>query len=273
MIVLLSPAKTLDYTSPLPVKPSAMPPGNPGYLDSSATLVDELQGYSPDRLGKLMSISDELSQLNHERFQNWRQDQSQSKSDVRSAIFAFRGDVYDGLDAYSLKKSDLQFAQKHLRILSGLYGMLKPMDSMQPYRLEMGSKLKFSDEGRAFKNLYDFWGERLADDLVDQLDSLAPAVRKADRVVINLASKEYFRAVDKRVLRRRVITPVFKDRKGEEYKVVSFWAKKARGAMTRFIIDHRIRKVDNLKNFDIDGYEYNPQFSSDTELVFTREHN
>ncbi|GAA3954034.1 peroxide stress protein YaaA [Allohahella marinimesophila] len=270
MIVLLSPAKTLDYKTPLPVKPEKLEPTVPDYLESSADIVDTLQSYSPGELGGLMSISEELSQLNHDRFQRWRMDQPTADNDLRSAIFAFAGDVYEGLDAYSLKKSDLQFAQKHLRILSGLYGMLRPLDTMQPYRLEMGTRLKLGTNGKSFRNLYEFWGEQLAVDLSEQLEALGPGVRKADRLIVNLASQEYFKAVDKRPLRRKVITPVFKDRKGDDYKVVSFWAKKARGAMVRFIIDHRIKRVDNLKNFDVDGYSYRGDLSDEAQLVFTR---
>ena len=270
MIVLLSPAKTLDYITPLPVKPGTLLPTEPDYLEASADIVDTLKRFSPDQLGGLMSISEDLSELNHDRFQRWRLDQPSAENELRSAIFAFAGDVYEGLDAYSLKKSDLQYAQKHLRILSGLYGMLRPLDNMQPYRLEMGTRLKFDAKGKAYRNLYDFWGERLAEDLGTQLEALGPGVRKADRLIVNLASQEYFKVVDKRPLRRKIITPVFKDRKGHDYKVVSFWAKKARGAMVRFIIDHRIKRVDNLKNFDVDGYSFRGDLSDEAQLVFTR---
>jgi len=205
----------------------------------------------------LMKLSDKLATLNVNRFQHWAT--PFTLENARPAMYAFKGDVYTGLDAYSLKKSDVNFAQKHLRMLSGLYGVLRPLDLIQPYRLEMG--IKFANQRGS--NLYEFWG-----DLITQKINEEPVAKD---VILNLASNEYFKAVKTKQLNASVITPVFKDEKNGKYKIISFYAKKARGLMAAYVIKNRIKNVDEIKKFDVAGYQFNPEQSTDKEWVFLRD--
>ncbi|MEM0953819.1 MAG: peroxide stress protein YaaA [Pseudomonadota bacterium] len=255
MLIVLSPAKTLDYETP----PTTRRSTQPALLDQAASLVDDARQLSPHQITKLMGVSDKIAELNHERFMNWGQ--PFTLENAKQSVLAFKGDVYTGLDADSLSSDDLAFAQKHLRILSGLYGVLRPLDLMQPYRLEMG--LKFANSGG--KNLYEFWGDDITALLNKQLKSL-----KSD-VLVNLASNEYFKSVQPGVLNAEVITPVFKDMKGGKYRVISFFAKKARGQMARFAIEKRLQDVSGLKRFRQDGYRFNKAESTAREWVFTRD--
>ena len=255
MLTVISPAKTLDYETP----PTTRKATQPALLDKSAALVKDARRLSPGQIASLMGISDKLAALNHERFMNWGR--PFDRNNARQSVLAFKGDVYTGLDAGSLSAADLDFAQKRLRILSGLYGVLRPLDLMQPYRLEMG--LKFRNSGG--KNLYEFWGADITDALNAQLASL-----KSD-VLVNLASGEYFKAVQPKALNAEIITPVFKDRKGDKYRVISFFAKKARGQMARYIIEKRLDDPAGIKRFQRDGYRYNKAESTAWEWVFTRD--
>ncbi len=256
MIVLLSPAKTLDYETPLPTRKHS----EPELLAHSAELADELKPVSPADLRQLMGISQELADLNVERFQKWRLPFTPENS--RPALFAFKGDVYEGLDAYTLNKEQIDFAQKHVRILSGLYGMLRPLDLMQPYRLEMGTRFSNSRG----KNLYEFWGNLQTDLLQNELDA-----GKEEAIVLNLASNEYFRVIRKKVLKARLITPAFLDYKKGEYKMISFYAKRARGLMARYVIERKVRKPEALQEFDCEGYRYDSSRSEADKPVFIRD--
>lgn len=250
--MLVSPAKTLDYETPLPFDEFTQPE----LLDQSQLLMDELVDLTPKDVATLMKLSDKLSMLNVNRFQHWAT--PFTPDNARPAMYAFKGDVYTGLDAYSLKKADVNFAQKHLRMLSGLYGLLKPLDLMQPYRLEMGTK--FSNQRGA--NLYEFWGDRITQKINEEA--------AAKDVVLNLASNEYFKAVKTKQLKGRVITPVFKDEKNGQYKIISFYAKKARGLMAAFVIKNRIKDVQDIRKFDVSGYKFSPEQSNEKEWVFMR---
>ena len=228
-------------------------------MDQSALLVEGARGLNPDDIRGLMGVSEQIAHLNHERFMNW---QAESTSDnAKQAVLAFKGDVYTGLQAETLSEEDLAFAQDRLRILSGLYGLLRPLDLMQPYRLEMG--LKFANQRG--KNLYEFWGAQLTDTLNDDLASANT------EVLINLASNEYFKAVKPKLLNADVITPQFKDLKNGQYKMISFFAKKARGIMARYIIDNRITEPEALKSFAEAGYYYSEAESKGDQWVFLRD--
>ena len=255
MLTVLSPAKTLDYET-TPITQSAT---LPRFMDQSALLVEDARGLNPDDIRSLMGVSEQIAHLNHERFMNW---QTESTSDnAKQAVLAFKGDVYTGLQAETLSEDDLDFAQTRLRILSGLYGLLRPLDLMQPYRLEMG--LKFTNQrGR---NLYEFWGEQLTDTLNADLVSAKTGV------LINLASNEYFKAVKPKLLNADIITPQFKDLKNGQYKMISFFAKKARGLMARYIIDNRITEPEALKSFSEAGYYYSDEQSQGDQWVFLRD--
>jgi cytoplasmic iron level regulating protein YaaA (DUF328/UPF0246 family) len=255
MLSVISPAKTLDYETP----PTTKKATQPEFLDRSALLVEDARELDPAAIRSLMGVSENIAALNHQRFMDWQL--PFDKSNAKQAILAFKGDVYTGLDADTLTAAQLSFAQKHLRILSGLYGLLRPLDLMQPYRLEMG--LKFSNSGG--RNLYEFWGESLTDSLNSQLK------KTKTPVLLNLASNEYFKAVKPGALSAEVITPVFKDLKSGKYRVISFFAKKARGQMARYIIEKEINDVAALKRFRVGGYRYNAAQSSARELVFTRD--
>ena len=255
MLTVLSPAKTLDYET-APITQSAT---LPRFMDQSALLVEDARGLNPDDIRALMGVSEQIAHLNHERFMNW---QSESTSDnAKQAVLAFKGDVYTGLQAETLSEDDLDFAQTRLRILSGLYGLLRPLDLMQPYRLEMG--LKFTNQRG--KNLYEFWGEQLTDTLNADL------VSAKTEVLINLASNEYFKAVKPKLLNANIITPQFKDLKNGQYKMISFFAKKARGLMARYIIDNRITEPEALKSFSEAGYYYSDEQSQGDQWVFLRD--
>lgn len=255
MLFVVSPAKNLDYETPAPVDNFTQPE----MLDDAAALVKVCKELSPQQLGSLMSISDKLAGLNAARFAEWGT--PFTKDNAKQAVFAFNGDVYTGLDADSLSEKDWQYGQKHMRILSGLYGVLKPLDLMQPYRLEMGTKLS-NPRG---KDLYSFWGERITDKLNEAIKE-----SKAD-VLINLASNEYFKSVVTKNLKAKVVTPVFKDTKNGKLKVISFYAKKARGLMARYIIEKKPNSLADLRSFSEAGYYFDESMSSDKELVFRRD--
>lgn len=254
MLIVLSPAKTLDFESPLPSQPAT----KPRFLDDARLLVERLRAFDPPALARLMDLSDALAALNVARYEAWKP--PFTAKNARPAMLAFNGDVYEGLEARTLDPDGLAWAQDHLRILSGLYGVLRPLDLMQPYRLEMGTRL---DNARG-KDLYAFWAGRLAESLATEL------ARHASPVLVNLASEEYFKAVPPKVLGHRVIQPVFQDRKGTQWKVVSFHAKRARGLMARFAIDERIDDPEALKRFDREGYAFAPEASDDDAWVFRR---
>jgi uncharacterized protein len=254
MLFLLSPAKSLDYDTPAEGVPHTLPQ----FVSQSAELIGVLKHKTPAQISQLMDLSDNLAALNVARYEAWRPKFSQKNS--KQAVLAFNGDVYEGLDAKSLKLKDLEWAQEHVCILSGLYGVLRPLDWMQPYRLEMGTALANSRG----QNLYHFWGDGIAQHLNKQL-----ATHKTP-VVINLASQEYFKAVDRKVLNARVIECVFEDYKGGKYKVISFFAKRARGLLARYAIEKKIQNPEKLKDFKVEGYTYAAAESDDNRLVFRR---
>lgn len=254
MLMVISPAKTLDYESPLATETFTQP----DFLDDSCELIDQLKELEPHQVSNLMSISDKLGQLNAERFQSWQV--PFSPENARQAVLAFKGDVYTGLDAQSFSEQDFSFAQKHLRMLSGLYGILKPLDLMQPYRLEMGTKF----ENKRGKDLYAFWG----DSLTQEMNRL---LKNDDEVLVNLASNEYFKSLKKKDLEGRLITPQFKDWKNGQYKMISFYAKKARGLMCRYAILNRITDANDLKGFDLEGYYFSEDQSDNNNWVFLRD--
>jgi cytoplasmic iron level regulating protein YaaA (DUF328/UPF0246 family) len=255
MLFLLSPAKSLDYDSPLP---AGLPHSQPQFIPDAARLIDVLRTRSPQDIASLMSISDALAALNVARYGAWSPRFTQENA--RQAVMAFNGDVYEGLQAATLSLPDLDWAQQHLAILSGLYGVLRPLDLMQPYRLEMGTRLA-TDAGT---NLYQFWGARIAEHLNRQLAD------DTDPVVVNLASQEYFKAVDRKALSARVVECVFEDYKGGHYKIISFYAKRARGLMARWAIRQRASTPRQLEGFDLEGYAFHPAASSPERLVFRR---
>ena len=255
MLTVLSPAKTLDYETP-PTTPVST---TPRFMDQSALLVDDARQLDPMAIRTLMGVSEQIANVNHERFMNWQPDAT--TQNAKQAVLAFKGDVYTGLQADTLSAADLEFAQSRLRILSGLYGLLRPLDLMQPYRLEMG--LKFSNQRG--KNLYEFWGEQLTQTLNEDLASAHTDV------LINLASNEYFKAVKPKLLSADIITPQFKDLKNGHYKMISFFAKKARGVMARHIIEQRITEPEDLKAFDGLGYYFSEVHSTGNQWVFLRD--
>lgn len=254
MLLVISPAKNLDYDSPLP----AIKASQPLMLDEAQRLVDELKTYSPHQISALMGISDKLGTLNYDRYQAWQR--PFTPKNARPAVFTFNGDVYQGLQAHQLDAHALAFAQSHLRILSGLYGVLRPLDLMQPYRLEMGTKLT----NARGTDLYSFWREGIT----DHLNALIKKQRA--QALINLASNEYFKAIDKKALSAPVIEPVFKDWKNGQYKVISFFAKKARGMMSAYIVRKQLTDPEALKSFDDGGYHYHEAMSTNQRWVFTR---
>ncbi len=254
MLLVLSPAKSLDFESPVPTGKFTQA----DYLNDSAQLNQALRQQSPEDLSKLMHISATLGELNFRRNLNWQT--PFDTSNARQAIYAFTGDVYQGLDVHALNQKDMAYAQNHVRILSGLYGLLRPLDLMQPYRLEMGTALPHGGN----KNLYEFWGSRLAEGLNTAMKG------HSSRVLINLASNEYFRAVDKKVLDADIISPVFKDYKNGQYKIISFFAKKARGMMAAHIIKNRIDSPEGICQFNSAGYRYSAKDSTASAPVFLR---
>ena len=252
MKIVLSPAKSLDYTTPVPTDKYTLPV----FLEEAKLLDEVLKAKTPKELAKLMHISDKLAELNWKRFQEWSVPFAPENS--RQAVFAFNGAVYDGLDAYSLNQKQIDDLQSKLRILSGMYGVLRPLDLMQPYRLEMGTKLKFDK----YKNLYDFWKDKVTNKLNEELHE--------DEPFINLASNEYFKVINRKELKTKIITPVFKDLKNGELKIIAIYAKKARGMMVRYIVENSIEKAEDLKGFNMANYAFDSKLSTDTELVFTR---
>ncbi|MET3998137.1 peroxide stress protein YaaA [Marinobacterium sp. MBR-109] len=254
MLTLVSPAKTLDYESPLATDTYTQP----RFTEQSQQLIETLRKLSVQDVAELMKLSDKLASLNVARYQSWQPEHT--PDNARPAVLAFKGDVYTGLDAESFSEADFSFAQQHLRILSGLYGVLRPLDLLEPYRLEMGTRLKTASGD----NLYQFWGERITAALNEEL-------KAADDVVVNLASNEYFKAVQPKALNARLITPVFKDFKNGQYKIISFYAKKARGLMSRYIIQNRLDTPEAIKAFDLEGYYFSPEQSKGDTWVFLRD--
>lgn len=254
MQFVLSPAKSLDYDSPLTGQPHTAPL----FVSQSKELIAVLRNQSPPQIAELMNLSDKLSALNVARYLAWSS--RATPKNARQAALAFNGDVYDGLDAKTLGADDMAWAQDHLCILSGLYGVLRPLDLMQPYRLEMGTRLT-TPKG---KDLYQFWGTKISDYLNQRLRTdLSP-------VLINLASQEYFKAVDTRALKARTVECVFQEGKGGQYKIVSFFAKRARGLMARYAIQHKLVQPEQLRAFDLEGYAWTATASTPERLVFRR---
>ncbi|MCV4275937.1 peroxide stress protein YaaA [Pseudomonas capsici] len=255
MLMVISPAKTLDYETP----PTTERYTQPQYLDHSQELITQLRELTPAQIGELMHLSDKLAGLNAARFGSWTP--AFTPDNAKQALLAFKGDVYTGLQAETLTDAQLSYAQDHLRMLSGLYGLLRPLDLMQPYRLEMGTKLA----NARGKDLYAFWGTRISEWLNKALAD------QGDDLLLNLASTEYFSAVKRSSLKARIIDTEFKDLKNGQYKIISFYAKKARGMMSRFVITERINTPEALKEFDVQGYRYSAEQSTPDKLVFLRD--
>ena len=256
MLMVISPAKTLDYETP----PATARFTQPQYLDHSQELIEQLRELSPPQIGELMHLSDKLSGLNAARFGSWTP--AFTPENAKQALLAFKGDVYTGLNAVDFNEADFDYAQNHLRMLSGLYGLLRPLDLMMPYRLEMGTKLA----NARGKDLYAFWGTQISEWLNQAL------AEQGDDVLLNLASNEYFSAVKKTALNARIINTEFKDLKNGQHKIISFYAKKARGMMSRFVIKERINNPEHLKQFDEQGYRFSAEQSKPDLLVFLRDH-
>ncbi len=254
MIAVISPAKTLDFTT----QDITAHHTQPVFQEEARELVGVLKGYGPKKLASLMSINPKLAQQNFERYQEWNL--PFTPANAKQALLSFRGDVFLGINAQEMTAGDLDFAQGFLRILSGLYGVLRPLDLMQPYRLEMGTSLKI----RRHRHLYDFWGDKIAGEVLGDLEG------QAEPVLVNLASKEYFSALEPHLGGTRVVTPVFKEFKDGKYRFIHVFGKRARGLMVRFIVDRRIDTVEKIKLFDYEGYFYNDRMSEGDEWVFTR---
>jgi len=254
MITIISPSKTLDFETKVQTNKYS----EPDFLKYSEILIDELRKFKPKEIAKLMSISNDLANLNFERFAKW--ETPFNTDNAKQALLAFKGQVYNALDANTLSESDLKFAQDRLRILSGLYGILRPLDLMQPYRLEMGTSL----DNPKGKNLYDFWGNKITESVNKELG------KHKNKVLINLASNEYYKALNHKEIKGDIITPVFKETKGDKYKVIAVYAKTARGLMSRFIIKNSIDKPEDIKAFDLNGYMFNQQLSGEKQWVFVR---
>lgn len=255
MLALISPAKTLDYESPLPTDLHTLP----RLLADSQQLIDVSRNLSAVEIANLMSVSEKIAKLNVARFQDWHAEFN--FSNARQALFAFKGDVYTGLNAYALQDQHIEYAQQHLRMLSGLYGLLRPLDLMMPYRLEMGTKLK-NAEGH---NLYEFWGEKITHLINEDLQTAN------SELLVNIASDEYYKSVKESKIQANIIKPVFLDQKNGQYKVISFYAKKARGLMARYIIENQLNTMEDLKSFNVDGYYFDAGSSLKGELVFKRD--
>ena len=254
MLLVISPAKTLDYDTP----PATARFTQPQHLDHAQELIGQLRQMSPQQIGELMHLSDKLAALNVARYGSWQPDFT--PANAKQALLAFKGDVYTGLAAEDFSEEDFDFAQAHLRMLSGLYGVLRPLDLMQPYRLEMGIRL----ENPRGKDLYQFWGDTITEKLNQALQA------QGDDIVINLASDEYFKSVKTQKLQGQLIKPVFLDEKNGKFKVISFYAKKARGLMSRYIIENRLTQPEQLKSFNSEGYFFDAEASEKGELVFKR---
>jgi len=255
MLITISPAKNLDFESPSKTDEYSLPQ----FLADSSELVGGLKSLSSQDLSKLMGISEKLGDLNYQRFQCW--EIPFTPQNAKQAIFSFQGEVYQGLNAESLCDSSLQTAQKNLRILSGLYGCLKPLDLIQPYRLEMGTKY----QNKRGTNLYQFWGSRITDFLNSEMKA------QGTSILVNLASEEYFKSVKKKELQGEIIAPIFKDCKNGKYKVISFYAKKARGLMSRFIVKNKLTKPEEIQEFNLEGYYFSPEESTESSPIFLRE--
>ncbi|AIR89574.1 peroxide stress protein YaaA [Pseudomonas cremoricolorata] len=255
MLTVISPAKTLDYETPPATERFTLPQ----HLEHSEVLIEQLRELSPAQIAELMHLSDKLAGLNAARFGSWSE--TFTTDNAKQALLAFKGDVYTGLDAQSLSEDDFSYAQEHLRMLSGLYGLLRPLDLMQPYRLEMGTKLS----NARGKDLYAFWDTRISEWLNQALSA------QGDDLLLNLASNEYFSAVKRSALKARVIHVDFKDWKNGQHKIISFYAKKARGMMSRFVIQNRIDDPQQLQQFDVHGYYYSAEQSKQDHLVFLRD--
>lgn len=254
MLIVVSPAKKLDYDTPATTANATVP----AFLDQSAILIDYLRRYSALDLAELMHLSMNLAELNFDRYEQWRPEVDAESG--KQCLLAFKGDVYQGMDADSFSVDDLEYAQCHLRILSGLYGLLRPLDLMRPYRLEMGTRLP-TERGA---NLYAFWGDRITEAINRQL------AEQGDDVLINLASNEYFKAVKPKQVAGRIVSPQFKERKNGEYRMIGIHAKRARGLLSRFILLNRLQDPQDIKAFDVEGYSYNPALSNGDNWVFTR---
>ena len=254
MLIVVSPAKKLDYDTP----PTTERYSQPDFLDQSQLLINNLRNYSALDLAELMKLSMNLAELNFDRYHAWTPEFT--TDNAKQCLLAFKGDVYAGMDAETFSEQDLDHAQSHLRILSGLYGLLKPLDLMLPYRLEMGTKLPNSRG----KNLYEFWGERITDAINAQLAA------QGDDILINLASNEYFKSVKPKLVKGRIINPQFKERKGDDYRMIGIFAKRARGLMSRYILQNRLQDPQAIKDFNLDGYGYNELLSTDEQWMFTR---
>ena len=254
MLIVISPAKTLDYETPSPTETFTQPT----YLEHAQELINRARQYSVLDIMEIMAVSSKIAELNFERFEAWHTPFTQANA--KQAILAFKGDVYTGLDSETFTPEDFDFAQQHLRILSGLYGLLRPLDLMQAYRLEMGRKI---DNARG-KNLYEFWGDIITNGLNQQLEN------NNSKHLINLASNEYFKAVKPKAIDAQIITPAFKDYKNGSYKMMGVYAKKARGMLSRYIIQNRLTDVNEIKSFNEDGYQFNKAISEANTWVFTR---
>jgi cytoplasmic iron level regulating protein YaaA (DUF328/UPF0246 family) len=254
MLIVLSPAKSLDYKTPAKVKAPTLPE----FVSESAKLIADLKRLSPQEVADLMGLSDQLAALNVGRYRDWSKKFTDQNS--KPAIYAFDGDVYDGFDVKTLDAKAIAFAQDHVRILSGLYGALRPLDLMQPYRLEMGTSFK----NARGKDLYAFWGERVTDSLKQVLE------QQKKPVLLNLASEEYFKVLQAKSLDCPVISPVFQDGKDGKYKIISFYAKRARGLMARYVVENRITDPADLKGFNLDGYKYVASESKPEKPLFRR---
>lgn len=255
MLMVISPAKTLDFDTPATTRQAT----TPEFLAQSQQLIDQLRLLSPTDISELMGISDKLGELNFKRYLNWHI--PFDRHNAKQAVLAFKGDVYTGLEADNFSAEDLKFAQQHLRILSGLYGVLRPLDLMQPYRLEMGTKFANS----AGANLYQFWGDQITTTINKQLKKMN------SNVLLNLASNEYFKSMQAKAVNAEIITPVFKDLKNGKHKIISFFAKKARGMMSAYVIKHRVSNASDIKKFKVGGYRYDAKSSTAREWVFTRD--
>ncbi len=252
MKILLSPAKSLDFKSELPTSKTS----SICFEKEAQYLNSILKSKNPKELSDLMNISSKIADLNYERNHSWSL--PFTHKNARQAVYAFSGDVYRGLDAYSIDNSRIDFLQNSVRIISGLYGLIKPLDLIQPYRLEMGAKLAFDSN----KNLYDYWRKKITEQLNLELDDKEP--------ILNLASNEYFKAIDTKVIKSDVYSANFKQFKNGEFKTIAIFSKKARGMMTRFIIDNNLTNISDIKSFDYDGYMFHKSLSTENELIFTR---
>ncbi len=254
MLTVISPAKTLDFETPALTDEYSQP----AHLRQSRQLIKRLREFSAEDLSKLMGVSSNIANLNARRFKRWKT--PFKPENARQALFAFKGDVYIGLDAYTMNDENIQFAQKHLRVLSGLYGLLRPLDLMQAYRLEMSTRLE-TEQGN---NLYQFWDSRITTALNKELSTMDKPI------LVNLASNEYFKSIKPKAIKVDIVTPVFKEYHKGKYQVISFFAKKARGLMARYMIDHQINDIDLVKEFDLEGYAFNESLSHKQEWVFSR---